>query len=1413
MNIIDFLPKYPGIEQSKYSVLNPYDEDFYESIFRKKEFYELRLDRTEIFPKERGMLTKYQKTIARYMSSRTPYDRLILVHQMGLGKCVLPETVIVINNEPMTIEKIWNLFHNEKEVWMEKDGIWATTKCDLFLNSYSENSNTINKKTILHLYKQYIKEPVRKIITKNFNITTTKAHKVLTENGWDNRPVLGQLIYISDTNNNIGMEKIIGIEEYMYEGWVYDLEVPYDHNYVANGIITHNTCSAIGAIEQIKNEENTFDGALILAKGEGILDNFTTELVEKCTTGYYIPENYAKLTELEKVHRVKKKIKFYQLRTFAKFAKKISNMSDSDIIETYSNKVIVIDEVHNLRPQEDKGDLETYNQFHRFLHLIQNCKVLFLTGTPMKDSPEEIASVSNLILPIDKQFPTGKNFLEEFMNEDDGVYYVKPEKADIIKEKLKGKISFLREPESTIEKEFIGDVNFGRLKHFVVAPNKMSSFQTKIYREAYEQDKGGKKGVYSNSREASLFVYPDGSYGKEGFQKYIQQSKTKKVVKGKEISIASHYKMSDELVEALRGENDEETLKNIRKYSCTYFRVIKQILVTPGNCFVYSSLVQGSGGILFALLLELFGFSKAKGRENEQRLRYAILTNKTATPQDLRRITARFNRKDNMHGEYIKVIIGSKAVSEGFSFKNVIFEAINTPHWNYSETAQALARGIRLGSHNDLFAAGEHPKVSILQPVAMPKDDTQSIDLLLYETSEDKDISIRGVLRLLMECAFDCAMNYMRNFVNGTDNSRECDYTTCKYNCDGIDLAEIEAGIDDKDLDYSTYQLYYSNPKTPLIRRKIEQLFRNSHKIDMDSIIKNLNNEFTEEEIKNALYIIQEESESDEFDYRTFLKIYSDSPVKKIMNELEEMFRHTFRLSFNNIVENFKDYTTFNILSALQTIINDNLVITNKYGMPCYLREENDIYFLVNSLSIRPDFNTEYYTRYPHVTTGRNFGEIMNRIYSMSLPNIIGKICKTKNSKDFAKMMKTLPPSVQEMFIEASLVAKDKEIEENADVREKVLEFFKSYIKQIDDVWVSTFLKDEEAVLRCRDVGADFEDWKDCDKKYDQLIQETEIQRQQKLREDNPYGIIGKYNPENGAFCIVDFLKEQQAKEKIAGKRTKGSTDKRVDYSGKVCGAGGWKLDDLIAIAAVRLKISPPKDFRRGESNESMLERINKEPRLARLLSEKTNREEIRRILYWGTSKKDNGNRGIKPICEALRAWFEANNLLEIDNQCGVQGKKKIGTATKQTSKAEKVFRVEMFVPSKDEVRFRAYTKDITKLMGECFDIKKYSAPIDDNTWIMVFSKKKLVGFIMVDKENILWNVCVAKNYRRQGIANQAMKQATQYVCNVKGESPSLFVDNRNKDAKKLIRMYTSFGFEIVKSDDRTTYMQHSCRV
>lgn len=158
----------------------------------------------------------------------------------------------------------------------------------------------------------------------------------------------------------------------------------YDSVLVMHSMGTGKTCAAIAAVEQILSEKSSFKKAMVFARGEGLLNNFINELVFRCTGGQYVPENFEDLTELEKVYRINKKVReHYEFYTFETFAKKLKDMKDAEIEQLYSNRIIVIDEVHNIRPSKKEG-IETYKQFFRLCHIPNNIKVLLLSGTPMK---------------------------------------------------------------------------------------------------------------------------------------------------------------------------------------------------------------------------------------------------------------------------------------------------------------------------------------------------------------------------------------------------------------------------------------------------------------------------------------------------------------------------------------------------------------------------------------------------------------------------------------------------------------------------------------------------------------------------------------------------------------------------------------------------------------------------------------------------------------------------------------------------------------------------------------------------------------------------------------------------------------------------------------------------------------------
>jgi hypothetical protein len=360
---------------------------------------------------------------------------------------------------------------------------------------------------------------------------------------------------------------------------------------------TGKTCTAIAAIEQLRYEKNShIKRALIFAKGARLIKNFIQELLFTCTDGRYIPDNFKLLTDLEKVRRVRKiTSEFYNFFTFEKFAKYLTKLSDEDIINQFSNSIIVIDEVHNIREKMEKQhnkdydffkkeSFDVYKQFHRMFHLIKYSKILLMSGTVMKDDPSEFSSVMNLILPLNSQFINEKLFINNYFDKD-GIF--KKSMIEDFQTHIKGRISYLKSMPSEVQKIFIGE-KLRNLKHFIVYPDRMSEFQSTHYLKAFEKDKT-ERSIFINSRQCSLFVFPDGTSGNLGFNqtRYVQKRKinvydggiinligdnNKKIVK-------INYTLGRELINELTENNRQNgSLSKLQKFSSKYAKTIKKSL-------------------------------------------------------------------------------------------------------------------------------------------------------------------------------------------------------------------------------------------------------------------------------------------------------------------------------------------------------------------------------------------------------------------------------------------------------------------------------------------------------------------------------------------------------------------------------------------------------------------------------------------------------------------------------------------------------------------------------------------------------------------------------------------------------------------------------------------------------------------
>ena len=118
-----------------------------------------------------------------------------LADDMGLGKCVLPDTKIQVNGVLKSAASIWQKYSQATE--FDGEGYWSKPKDSLFVNSLDEATGKIILAKIGNLYRQKIEEKVVRVnLEDGSSITITKRHKLLTDRGWQNNLQQGDFVCV-----------------------------------------------------------------------------------------------------------------------------------------------------------------------------------------------------------------------------------------------------------------------------------------------------------------------------------------------------------------------------------------------------------------------------------------------------------------------------------------------------------------------------------------------------------------------------------------------------------------------------------------------------------------------------------------------------------------------------------------------------------------------------------------------------------------------------------------------------------------------------------------------------------------------------------------------------------------------------------------------------------------------------------------------------------------------------------------------------------------------------------------------------------------------------------------------------------------------------------------------------------------
>lgn len=702
----------------------------------------------------------------------------------------------------------------------------------------------------------------------------------------------------------------------------------------------------------------------------------------------------------------------YEFYTFGTIANEFSKHSDQWIQQHYDKSIILIDEAHHLVQTNKEEDKKSYNTLLHMLSVLKYKKVLVMSGTPIRDQPDEIVPLLNLVLPKERRLSRNdfistyfniKNYVEIFENVRIPIYEWKRNARQAFIQQIQGYISYVKRRQSNAIVRYEGHI-YEPMNNIKIVVHRMEPFQNMVYTDIFRKERLGadeeskaSSSFYSSSKQASLFVFPDEETGEKGFKKFVSPQFT---LRTNFLSVMGDYKHmpTDAIVEQLK------------QFSSSYASVIQEILNHPKELvYIFSDLVEGSGILLFMSILKtLFGFKLINSKNDlldTKGERMILLNDRVANEDDFQDYINYFNRPENKHGDYCQIIMSTNKTKEGISLKNVRQIHILTPSWNFADTSQAMSRSLRARSHQDL----QDPVVKIFLHVSVPfvgeEEDEEkwlkgempvtrdellySVDYQRYYRSELKERNAKLVDRVFLESSWDCLMNMPHNMQSGRleDYSRECDYDICQYQCYGVSNAPAT--------DFANANAFYSEEERLEVMKEIQSFFLRHHRVLLD----------------------------------VFLSYMS---------------------AHNPVL----------VRSCLDTMISQPMVIRDRRNLACFLSYKNGILFLTDNpyLPVSKENYESYYQQYPSTRVIFPLPELLDHYFLRHQKSIVTKLTRliTMNNPNAKKLFLSLPLASQSLFCETTIQSQILHPSEvSLDAKAWFIREFKTDITYIPDVFIS----------------------------------------------------------------------------------------------------------------------------------------------------------------------------------------------------------------------------------------------------------------------------------------------------------------------------------------------------------------------
>lgn len=551
-------------------------------------------------------------------------------------------------------------------------------------------------------------------------------------------------------------------------------------------------------------------------------------------------------------------------------------------LEELRNAYVIIDEAQSLLTEDESSDVvedssgavqikyETmqtraakYNTMKSIIEAVPTIKVAMFSGTPNRNSGDDIGQLQRLLtIGTYGYTPLPEEASLEAMPLDQFARY------------FGGLVSVLRDPGNTedIDIEYQTNPYIPQARSTDVDssmfPNKVyvtemdpDGMQLKMYQTLAAS--GGKQKSLS---AISTFVFPNGEYRARGVSEYLSPF---------DLLFPDYdlFRINPNYISTFDPTPQlplEQRLVPLRGLSCKFYDVLLRIgrnlaMGKPGVFFLATEFVQVGSRPLGAFLHHFLGMEPftyddmgvvfdtvqsgycSSSREIRptvpKRPRYAIIsgntgTSTTATGRKSRRVQCILEvlrSKKNTKGEYIKVFIGTAAISIGVNLHAVDETDVLGGYWNNASIQQVTGRSIRIGSHRDLLreltALQEaNPNVALLRNGKVPVNirlhaaearsmfgGYTSIDETMYATAGRKQIGINEVDRKLNAMDILCPITAVRNGISPE---------LC-YNPNQLKLPE----------DYSTYNNFYLKREFGTIIEYIESQIKANGYVGVNEII------------------------------------------------------------------------------------------------------------------------------------------------------------------------------------------------------------------------------------------------------------------------------------------------------------------------------------------------------------------------------------------------------------------------------------------------------------------------------------------------------------------------------------------------------------------------------------------------